>query len=133
MKRTIFALAAVVLTISTSKPGIPAGRHLSFIPRALACLTCAVVAPAVGEQAATEQAAPDQPMTAEATLLEGDYVALGVRIAACPQGACADAAAIRIDLSALEVRRAALAPSSAAIDLLAGTLSATVTGWEEQS
>lgn len=39
MKRTIFALAAVVLTISTSEPGIPAGRHLSFIPRAEAAMS----------------------------------------------------------------------------------------------
>ena len=39
MKRTIFAFAAVVLTISTSEPGILAGRHLSFIPRAEAAMS----------------------------------------------------------------------------------------------
>jgi len=34
MKRTIFALAIAVLTVSTSEPHVAAGRHLSFIPLA---------------------------------------------------------------------------------------------------
>ena len=39
MKRTIFALAAIVLTISTSEPRVPAGRYLSFMPRAQAAMS----------------------------------------------------------------------------------------------
>ena len=39
MKRTIFALAAAVLTVSTGEPRLAAGRHLSFIPFAEAAMS----------------------------------------------------------------------------------------------
>ena len=39
MKRTIFALAIAVLTVSTSEPRLTAGRYLSFIPLAEAAMS----------------------------------------------------------------------------------------------
>ena len=39
MKRTILALAIVVLTVSTSEPRLAAGRHLQFIPLAEAAMS----------------------------------------------------------------------------------------------
>ena len=101
---------------------------LSFIPLALACLMSAAVEPAVSEQAAATQA-----MSAEDPSLGSDYVALTERAVACTGGLCADAANIRSDFNALEVRRAALTPSNAQIDLLASSLLERLAGWEEQS
>ena len=104
---------------------------LSFVPLAVACLTFAVAGIAQVAQAA--RAATTQAPSVEDATLEADYLALIDRADACVHGTCADAAAIRSDFTALELRRAALTTKSAAIDLLAGTLQTTFGGWEEQS
>ena len=113
-------------------------RHPFRIGAAVVIVMLAVVARATTEaQVATD-----------ASVLLADYNALQVRVDACPQGHCGDAANIRLTYAALEVRRIQLhadraaLPSStgyqqidaaiASIDQVAAATGGTIGGWEQE-